>query len=103
MSVHNPITQVLLPILVVVVMFALGTTLTRDDLDRVLRRPRAFFVGVVTHALLLPGLAFVLAFALELPRDPGHRPRAHRLVLRRPLRPASSPTSPGATPCSASA
>ncbi len=69
MSVHNPITQVMLPILVVVVMFALGTTLTRQDLDRVLRRPRAFFVGVLVHALLLPGLAFVLAYAMQLPRD----------------------------------
>jgi BASS family bile acid:Na+ symporter len=69
LSVHNPITQVLLPILVVVVMFALGTTLTRADLDRVLRRPQAFFVGVLVHALLLPGLAFVLAFAMQLPRD----------------------------------
>ena len=68
MNVQNPITQVLLPILVVVVMFALGTTLTRDDLDRVLRRPRAFLVGVLTHALLLPALAFVIASALGLPR-----------------------------------
>jgi BASS family bile acid:Na+ symporter len=67
-SVHNPITQVMLPALVVVVMFALGTTLTRDDLLRVLRRPRGFFVGVVTHALLLPGLAFVIALGLGLPR-----------------------------------
>lgn len=69
MNVHNPITQVMLPILVVVVMFALGTTLTGRDLDRVLRRPRAFFVGVLVHALLLPGLAFVLAYAMQLPRD----------------------------------
>ena len=68
MTLHNPVTQVLLPLLVVVVMFALGTSLTLEDLARVLRRPRGFFVGVVVHALLFPLLAFALALGLGLPR-----------------------------------
>lgn len=67
MTIQNPVTQVLLPVMVVVVMFALGTTLTLEDLRRVLQRPRGFFVGVVTHALLLPLLAFALGLALGLP------------------------------------
>jgi BASS family bile acid:Na+ symporter len=57
-------------------MFALGTTLTLEDLRRVLERPRGFFVGVVTHALLLPLLAFALGLGLGLPR-----PLAVGLVL----------------------
>jgi BASS family bile acid:Na+ symporter len=69
MTLHNPVTQIFLPLMVVVVMFALGTTLTLEDLARVLRRPRGFFLGVLTHALLLPALAFALAFGLGLPRD----------------------------------
>lgn len=67
-AIHNPVIQLLLPFMVVVVMFALGTSLTFDDLARVLRRPRGFFVGVLTHSLLLPLLAFGIALALGLPR-----------------------------------
>jgi BASS family bile acid:Na+ symporter len=76
LTVQNPVTQILLPVMVLVVMFALGTTLTLEDLRRVLERPRGFFVGVATHALLLPLLAFALALGLGLPR-----PLAVGLVL----------------------
>ena len=64
---QNPFTQVFLPFAVVVVMFALGTTLTFADLRRVLVRPRAFVFGVAAHALLLPLLAFAVGRALRLP------------------------------------
>jgi bile acid:Na+ symporter, BASS family len=64
---QNPITQVFLPVAIVAVMFALGTTLTLADLRRVLRRPRGFFLGLLTHALLLPFLACAIAFLARLP------------------------------------
>jgi len=67
MTLHNPITQVFLPVMAALVMFGLGTTLTFEDPGRVLRRPRGFVLGVVTHSLLLPLLAFALAFGLGLP------------------------------------
>jgi len=67
---QNPVTQLLLPASVVVVMFALGTTLTHHDLVRVLRRPRAFVLGLLVHALLLPLVAFAVASALRLPPAP---------------------------------
>src|SRR5215468_3949676 len=67
MTVDNPVSQVLLPACVVVVMFAIGTTLTVEDLWRVVRQPRAFFLGLLAHAVLLPGLAFAVALALALP------------------------------------
>jgi BASS family bile acid:Na+ symporter len=66
-SVQNPVIQIFLPLAVVVVMFALGTTLTADDLRRVLRRPRGFAYGIFAHALLLPLLAFGVAVGLGLP------------------------------------
>jgi BASS family bile acid:Na+ symporter len=52
---------------VVVVMFALGATLTLADLRLVLARPRGFFLGLLLHAFLLPLLAFALAQGLGLP------------------------------------
>ena len=63
----SPVTQIFLPLAVVVVMFALGTTLTLADLRRVLARPRGFFLGLLTHAFLLPLLAFAVAGGLGLP------------------------------------
>jgi BASS family bile acid:Na+ symporter len=68
MALHNPITQVLLPLFAFAVMFAVGTTLTFDDLGYVLRRPRGFLVGLVVHALLMPLLAFALALGFGLPQ-----------------------------------
>ena len=64
---ENPVTQVLLPVAVVAMTFALGTTLTFDDMRRVLQRPRAFVLGVLLHTLLLPAIAFGVAAALSLP------------------------------------
>jgi BASS family bile acid:Na+ symporter len=67
MRLQNAFTQVFLPFAVVLVMFALGTTLALSDLRRVLARPRAFFVGLLAHALLLPVLAVAVAQILDLP------------------------------------
>ncbi len=48
-------------------MFALGTTLTPDDLHRVLRAPRAFVLGSLLHVTLLPAAAFALGISLDVP------------------------------------
>ena len=67
MPLVNPFTQLFLPAAVVVVMFALGTTLSVADLRRVLERPRGLVLGLAVHALLLPLLAFAVAAAFSLP------------------------------------
>ena len=67
MLVVNPFTQLFLPAAVVVMMFALGTTLSVADLRRVLERPRGLVLGLAVHALLLPLLAFAVAAACSLP------------------------------------
>jgi BASS family bile acid:Na+ symporter len=65
-AIQNPTTQLFLPCAVVLVMFAVGTTLTGDDLRRIATRPRAFALGLLAHTLLLPLLAFAIAAALGL-------------------------------------
>jgi bile acid:Na+ symporter, BASS family len=67
MRLQNAFTQIFLPFAVVLVMFALGTTLAVSDLRRVLARPRAFFLGLLAHAFLLPAVAFGVARVLDLP------------------------------------
>jgi BASS family bile acid:Na+ symporter len=64
--VTNPFTQVFLPLAIVLVMFALGTTLGGDDLRRVLRAPRAFLLGALLHVTLLPAAAFALGVWLDV-------------------------------------
>ncbi len=76
MQTVNPFTQIFLPIAVVLVMFAVGATLTMADLKSVMRRPRGLIVGLVAHTLVLPLLAFGVAILLELPA-----PMALGLVL----------------------
>ena len=66
MTIQNPVTQLLLPLAIVFVMFALGTTLTVGDLRRMLVRPKAFVVGLVAHGLILPLLAFGVGWTLGL-------------------------------------
>jgi BASS family bile acid:Na+ symporter len=64
--VSSPFTQLFLPAAVVLVMFALGTTLTADDLRRVLRAPGPFALGTLLHVALLPLFAFAVAQASDL-------------------------------------
>jgi BASS family bile acid:Na+ symporter len=59
--VTSPFTQLFLPAAVMLVMFALGTTLTAGDLRRVLLRPLPFALGAALHVVLLPLFAFLIA------------------------------------------
>lgn len=59
--VTSPFIQLFLPLAVALVMFALGATLTVEDLRRVLLRPRAFLLGSLLHVTLLPAVAFAIA------------------------------------------
>lgn len=53
-----------IPVLLIMVMAGLGLSLTITDLKRVIVFPRAVTIGLIGQLLLLPLLAFVLAFAL---------------------------------------
>ena len=53
-------TDILLPIALAIIMFALGLGLTRADFLRILKQPKDFFVGAISQIILLPIIAFIL-------------------------------------------
>ncbi len=63
----SPITDVLLPVALGVIMLGLGLSLTLEDFRRIVKYPRAIVVGLVCQSLLLPLLCFAIAkgFALS--------------------------------------
>jgi len=56
----NIVTDVILPLALAFIMFALGLGLTGGDFVRVVKQPRNFFVGAISQVILLPIIAFVL-------------------------------------------
>ena len=51
----------LVPVLIQVIMFGMGTTLGPADFARVARMPKPAILGTVLHYLVMPGLAALLA------------------------------------------
>ncbi|MBI4985852.1 MAG: bile acid:sodium symporter, partial [Rhodocyclales bacterium] len=66
---NQPVVDVLLPLALAFIMFALGLTLTPADFARVFKRPTAMAAGLVGQVLLLPLLGFAVATAWGLPPD----------------------------------
>ena len=60
-------TQIVLPIVLIMVMFGLGLSLTGADFTRVLRTPRPAIVGIMGHAFLLPLSAFTILTVFHFP------------------------------------
>jgi len=56
----NIVTDVILPLALAFIMFALGLGLTGSDFLRVIKQPRDFFVGAFSQIILLPVIAFIL-------------------------------------------
>jgi len=56
----NIVTDVILPLALAFIMFALGLGLTGADFLRVIKQPRDFFVGALSQVILLPVIAFIL-------------------------------------------
>jgi BASS family bile acid:Na+ symporter len=59
----NIVTDVILPLALAFIMFALGLGLTGADFLRVIKQPRDFFVGAISQIILLPIIAFILVKA----------------------------------------
>ena len=57
------LTTYLLPAALGVIMLGLGLTLTPDDFRRVVRYPKAVFVGLFCQMLVLPAVCFGIAKA----------------------------------------
>ena len=56
----NIVTDIILPLALAFIMFALGLGLTGEDFLRVIKKPRDFFVGAFSQIILLPIIAFIL-------------------------------------------
>ncbi|MFC7440333.1 bile acid:sodium symporter family protein [Laceyella putida] len=52
-----------------ITMFGMGLTLSAADFKEVFRRPKDVAMGVVCHYIIMPGLAFLLAWGLDLPPE----------------------------------
>jgi BASS family bile acid:Na+ symporter len=63
------VTDVVLPLALAFIMFALGLGLTFDDFVRVAKRPRDFIVGAASQIVLLPAVAFALVSIWDLPPE----------------------------------
>ena len=56
----NIVTDIILPLALAFIMFALGLGLTGSDFLRVIKKPRDFIVGAISQMAVLPLIAFIL-------------------------------------------
>jgi len=63
----SPLETSLIAVLLIVLMFGMGATLTWQRFRDLARHPRAFLIGTASQFGWMPLLAFVLATLLELP------------------------------------
>lgn len=56
-------------ILLGIVMFGMGLTLTLRDFGAVVKQPFAVLLGVVCQFVLMPGIAYALCIILDLPKE----------------------------------
>ncbi len=52
-----------------IIMFGMGMTMTFADFKSVLNRPKAVFIGVVAQFVVMPGLAYALCKLFQLPAE----------------------------------
>ena len=72
----HDVDQILLAVMILIIMFGMGASLTLNDFKTVVRRPRLVFVGFLSQFGFMPLIAFGLAHALNL--DPA---KAIALIL----------------------
>lgn len=63
----SPVETALIAVLLIVLMFGMGATLTVERFRTVLRRPRAFLIGTASQFGFMPLVAYLLARGLALP------------------------------------
>lgn len=62
----NVLTQVFLPLALVIIMFSMGLGLTKDDFKQVILKPRAFTLGLFCQFISLPLLAYFVTTTFNL-------------------------------------
>ena len=61
------IIDVILPLALAFIMFALGLGLARDDFLRVFLKPKEFLIGLFSQVIILPLVGLILIFVWPLP------------------------------------
>jgi len=64
--IDNPFIETGLPVALFIIMMGMGLTLTLRDFRNVLVYPRAMLLGCVAQILVLPALAFLMVYPLQL-------------------------------------
>jgi BASS family bile acid:Na+ symporter len=63
---QNILTTFLLPASLFIIMLGLGLALQTDDFKRIIKYPRAIFIGIANQMILLPLIGFTIASVLNL-------------------------------------
>ncbi len=63
---NSPLTTVMLPLALAIVMLGLGLSLTWDDFARIRRQPRPVLIALACQLVLLPAVCFALVLAFGL-------------------------------------
>ncbi|MEO1889497.1 MAG: bile acid:sodium symporter family protein [Cycloclasticus sp.] len=63
------LTTIILPASLFIIMFGMGLTLQTTDFTRVLKQPKAMFIGLSAQMLALPIIAFSVALLFNLPPE----------------------------------
>jgi len=58
---------IIAPIILAIIMFGLGTSLTISDFSRVIKNPKDFLIGFVCQLFVLPLVAYLLIIILRVP------------------------------------
>ncbi|MFY4776119.1 bile acid:sodium symporter family protein [Metabacillus sp. RGM 3146] len=56
-------------ILLGVIMFGMGMTLSMSDFKEVGKNPKSVLIGVTAHYVIMPGIAYLLAVLFHLPKE----------------------------------
>src|SRR6056297_3129972 len=62
-----PIDKALLAVMILIIMFGMGASLTADDFKGAIRRPKLILVGFLSQFGFMPLIALGLSLILKLP------------------------------------
>ena len=65
----SPVGKIALIVSLFIIMMGMGLSLTKDDFKRVLKHPKAVFVGFLNQIILLPIIAYCLIQFFEVSNE----------------------------------
>lgn len=65
----DSISSIILAVSLIIIMLGMGLSLTLEDFYRVVKYPKAMFIGLTNQLIILPLLGFFLVFCFNAPPD----------------------------------